>query len=214
MTAGAGARPAGSDVAVEGVPIHLERLGAGRPVCLIHGASGNLNDMTFRLGPALAERFEVIAVDRPGHGRSGLPAGGGVSIQPSGRTAARRARPDRASSVRSSSATATAARSRSPGPSTRRNSISGLVLLAAPSQVWRRGLGIDQRSAREPAGGSADRPGDPRACHAGRRATGRSHSVFAPQTAAGGLSRASRPGSDPSAREPARECASARRAEG
>ena len=68
---------AGAMVEVEGVPIHLVRSGRGRPLVLIHGASGNLNDMTFRLAPALADRFEVIAVDRPGHGRS---YGGSVAL--------------------------------------------------------------------------------------------------------------------------------------
>src|SRR5690349_14708771 len=73
--------PESTVVEVDGVPIHLLRAGRGRPVCLIHGASGNLNDMTVRLGPLLADRYEVIAVDRPGHGRSGLPNGGNVSLR-------------------------------------------------------------------------------------------------------------------------------------
>ena len=43
-------------ITVEGVALHFARLGSGPPVVLVHGASGNLADMTFRLGPALAKR--------------------------------------------------------------------------------------------------------------------------------------------------------------
>jgi len=76
----AGDPTTGTNATVDGVPMHFVRAGNGRPACLIHGASGNLNDMTFHLGPALADRYDVIAVDRPGHGRSAPPDGGGVSI--------------------------------------------------------------------------------------------------------------------------------------
>ncbi len=40
------------------------------PVILIHGASGNLRDMTASLVPALEGHTRVIAIDRPGHGWS------------------------------------------------------------------------------------------------------------------------------------------------
>jgi len=40
------------------------------PIVLIHGASGNLRDMTASLVPALEGRTRVVAVDRPGHGWS------------------------------------------------------------------------------------------------------------------------------------------------
>ena len=52
---------------------HVDR-GAQRPgvapIILIHGASGNLRDMTASLVPALEGQTRVIAVDRPGHGWS------------------------------------------------------------------------------------------------------------------------------------------------
>ena len=38
---------------------------------LLHGAGGNLRDLTLGLAPALAARHEVIALDRPGLGFSG-----------------------------------------------------------------------------------------------------------------------------------------------
>ena len=52
---------------------HVDR-GTARPgvapVILIHGASGNLRDMTASLAPALEGHTRVVAIDRPGHGWS------------------------------------------------------------------------------------------------------------------------------------------------
>ena len=45
------------------------------PVVLLHGASGNLQDMRLALGDRLAARHRVILIDRPGHGWSGRPGG-------------------------------------------------------------------------------------------------------------------------------------------
>ena len=55
VTSPAAADAAGEFVLVDGVRLRFQRMGEGPPVVLIHGASGNLNDMTFRLAPALAE---------------------------------------------------------------------------------------------------------------------------------------------------------------
>lgn len=68
--------PRGGFVTVEGLRVHYVALGPADapPVVLIHGATGNLNDMTFDLGPRLAERFRVIAFDRPGLGYTDRPA--------------------------------------------------------------------------------------------------------------------------------------------
>lgn len=48
-------------------PAHAPALGT---VVLLHGASGNLSDPMLAIGRRLAERYRVIAVDRPGHGWS------------------------------------------------------------------------------------------------------------------------------------------------
>lgn len=131
----------GETVVVDGVPIHLRRMGRGRPVCLIHGASGNLNDMTFRLAPALADRFEVIVVDRPGHGRSGTPAGGGTAIRRQAallRGALAAIGIPRPVVVGHSYGGAVALAWAVDAP----QDTAALVLLAAPSQVWEGGLGI------------------------------------------------------------------------
>jgi pimeloyl-ACP methyl ester carboxylesterase len=68
---------AGRLVEVDGGRLHLLELGpaAAPPVVLLHGASGNLNDMRIALGERLAARYRVILVDRPGHGWSDRPGG-------------------------------------------------------------------------------------------------------------------------------------------
>lgn len=69
----------GQFVDVEGTKIHLKVTGQGPDLVLIHGASGSLRDFTFYLAGRLEDRFRVIAVDRPGLGRSERPVGyGGV----------------------------------------------------------------------------------------------------------------------------------------
>lgn len=67
--------PDGAIVTVGGVPIHYRRFGEGPPVVLLHGAGGNLRDLTFGVAPAIAERHAVIALDRPGLGFSGRTRG-------------------------------------------------------------------------------------------------------------------------------------------
>jgi pimeloyl-ACP methyl ester carboxylesterase len=69
--------PAGRFVEVDGGRLHLLELGPqGAPVIvLLHGASGNLNDMKLALGDRLASRYRVVLVDRPGHGWSDRPGG-------------------------------------------------------------------------------------------------------------------------------------------
>jgi pimeloyl-ACP methyl ester carboxylesterase len=72
---------AGRFVDVEGGRLHVLELGpsSGRedelPVVLVHGASGNLNDLRLALGDRLARDRRVILVDRPGHGWSDRPGG-------------------------------------------------------------------------------------------------------------------------------------------
>jgi pimeloyl-ACP methyl ester carboxylesterase len=72
--------PTGRFVEVQGVRLHVAELGLapGAPgadpaVVLIHGASGNLEDMRLALGEKLASSHRVILIDRPGHGWSSRP---------------------------------------------------------------------------------------------------------------------------------------------
>ncbi|MFS4583256.1 alpha/beta fold hydrolase [Phaeobacter sp. C3_T13_0] len=71
--------PLGQFLSVDGRQIHILDLGQptslppGEPapdLVLIHGASGHIRDMTFRLAPALRDHYRVIIVDRPGLGYS------------------------------------------------------------------------------------------------------------------------------------------------
>jgi pimeloyl-ACP methyl ester carboxylesterase len=69
--------PAGRFVEVSGGRLHIVDLdrrpqpaGDAPPLLLIHGASGNLEDMRLALGEQLSARYRVILVDRPGHGWS------------------------------------------------------------------------------------------------------------------------------------------------
>lgn len=72
--------PEGTFVEVDGVHLHAVIMGAGPDVVLIHGASGNMRDMTFALAPALAKRYRVLIFDRPGLGYTAYPAAETPSI--------------------------------------------------------------------------------------------------------------------------------------
>ena len=60
--------PEGVVVEVGGRQVHAVTRGRGPDLVLIHGASGNARDMTFRLLGMLADRYRVTAFDRPGLG--------------------------------------------------------------------------------------------------------------------------------------------------
>ncbi len=84
-------RPAGAFVPVDGGHLHVvdlapARAPAGPPIVLLHGASGNLEDLRLTLGTLLACAHRVILIDRPGHGFSDRP-GGAADASP-GRQAA------------------------------------------------------------------------------------------------------------------------------
>src|SRR5215831_12067371 len=75
------AHPAvGRFVEVAGGRLHVLELGPTvaeeqAPIVLVHGASGNLQDLRLALGDRLAVNRRVILVDRPGHGWSDRPGG-------------------------------------------------------------------------------------------------------------------------------------------
>ena len=72
--------PRGRLLEVDGVTVHAEVMGAGPDLVLIHGASGNSRDMTFAFAPLLADRYRVIAFDRPGLGYTDRLNATGASI--------------------------------------------------------------------------------------------------------------------------------------
>ncbi|MBB5520057.1 alpha/beta fold hydrolase [Amphiplicatus metriothermophilus] len=72
------APPLGRFVEADGVRLHVVEAGPqdAPAVVLIHGASVNLRDMKISLGDALAERYRVVLIDRPGRGYSQRPRDG------------------------------------------------------------------------------------------------------------------------------------------
>ena len=59
----------------EGVRLHYRRSGAGPVVVLVHGANGTSDDFPRELLQELARDHTVLALDRPGHGWSGVLGG-------------------------------------------------------------------------------------------------------------------------------------------
>lgn len=61
--------PEGQKVTLsDGSQVHALVKGDGPDLVLIHGAGGNIRDFSFSLIDTLANRYRVIAFDRPGHG--------------------------------------------------------------------------------------------------------------------------------------------------
>lgn len=57
----------------------VQRLGRGPALLLLHGTGASAHSWRALL-PRLAERFDVLAPDLPGHGFSGLPPAGGMTL--------------------------------------------------------------------------------------------------------------------------------------
>ncbi len=72
--------PSGQFVTINGSKVHYEVKGTGPDLILIHGALGNLRDMTFDLRDKLTNRYRVIAFDRPGFGYSDPLPNGDASL--------------------------------------------------------------------------------------------------------------------------------------
>lgn len=67
-------RPRGRFVTVEGIRVHCIVRGRGRPVVLLHGNGTMAEDFVLcGLLDQLAARYRVIAIDRPGFGRTRRP---------------------------------------------------------------------------------------------------------------------------------------------
>ncbi|MBF9198013.1 alpha/beta hydrolase [Microvirga sp. BT290] len=67
-------RPIGRFLTVDGVRLHYVERGEGEPIVLIHGNGTMIQDFTVSgLLDRLAERYRVIAFDRPGYGYSARP---------------------------------------------------------------------------------------------------------------------------------------------
>jgi pimeloyl-ACP methyl ester carboxylesterase len=136
---------AGRFVEVAGGQLHVLELGPAEgeeelPIVLVHGASGNLQDLRLALGDRLALNRRVILMDRPGHGWSDRP-GGAADASPARQAALIAQALDRIGIERFvllghslGGAIATALTLAYPAR------IAGLVLLAPVTHPWRGGL--------------------------------------------------------------------------
>src|SRR5436190_7954343 len=61
-------------VTVEKLRVHYIESGSGPVVVLIHGNAGAVEDFEFRAIGLLCSEYRVVAVDRPGHGKSDRPS--------------------------------------------------------------------------------------------------------------------------------------------
>lgn len=125
--------PSGQFLQVNGLRVHARVAGSGPDLVLIHGASGNLQDLTLPLLAGLAPHYRVIALDRPGHGHSDPLAEDEASLQAQARhlSAAAAALGARAPLVLGQSyggAVALAWALAAP--------VAGLILVSAPSLPW------------------------------------------------------------------------------
>ncbi len=164
---------------VDGVRLHFRRMGRGPAVTLVHGASGNLNDMTFRVAPALAATHQVIAFDRPGHGLSGVPGQGGTTLSEQAallRRALAQAGIERTLLVGHSYGGSVALAWALDAP----ESVEGLMLLAAPSHAWNGGVGTLNDILANPVAGPLFAYGIPHLVTPGMAERTLEH-VFAPQ---------------------------------
>ncbi|MEO1293224.1 MAG: alpha/beta hydrolase, partial [Pseudomonadota bacterium] len=132
--------PSGSFVEVDGVQVHYKIVGQGPRAIAIHGASGNLNDWAMGPVEALAETNQVLLLDRPGQGRTGRPDGAeDLFVQARLlRGAAARLGFGRAHLIGHSYGGSIALAWGLDAP----ESLTGLMVISAPSQVWEGGVGF------------------------------------------------------------------------
>jgi len=132
--------PSGQMIDVDGHPVHVEISGNGPPIVLIHGASGNLRDMTFDFAPALARDFTTIAFDRPGLGYTPALNENGDTLKEQAdllAAAVRKLGYDKVYVLGQSYGGSVALSWALEHP----HMVAGLVLVSAPSNVWPGGLG-------------------------------------------------------------------------
>ncbi len=144
--------PDGKIVKANGHDVHVKIMGNGPPIVLLHGASGNLRDMTWRIAPALAENFTVIAMDRPGFGYTPPLGRDGATLAQQAEVlrAALNALGYRKAYVMGQSyGGSVALRWALDYP----DSVAGLLLVSAPSNVWPTGLGTLYRINANPITG-------------------------------------------------------------
>ena len=83
-----GMPPEGSFAEVDGARLHYVDQGSGPAVLMIHGLGGQLRHFTYALTERLAADHRVVAVDRPGAGRSDAAPGASQSVRTQARVIA------------------------------------------------------------------------------------------------------------------------------
>ncbi|MEN8741272.1 MAG: alpha/beta hydrolase [Phaeobacter gallaeciensis] len=77
--------PEGRFIEVGDARVHAVEMGqpqgSAPDLVLIHGSNGSTRDMSFRLAPALADRFRVLMFDRPGLGYTAAPKAGNATLR-------------------------------------------------------------------------------------------------------------------------------------
>lgn len=131
--------PIGRMIDVNGHPVHVAVSGSGPPIVLIHGASGNLRDMTFDLAPDLAAGFTTISLDRPGLGYTPAfdPAGETLKEQAAIVAGVIRALGYERAYILGQSFGGSVALAMALDHA---DVVAGLILISAPSNVWEGGL--------------------------------------------------------------------------
>ncbi len=84
--------PVGQIVNVDGRDVHVVVRGNGPDLVLIHGAGGNWRDFDASIADALAERYRLFMVDRPGHGWTSTGASFGGAFNNAGESPISQAR--------------------------------------------------------------------------------------------------------------------------
>ena len=68
-------------VTVESLRVHYIESGAGRTVVMIHGNAGGVEDFEFGVVELLSSEYRVVAIDRPGHGKSDRPVTRAATVE-------------------------------------------------------------------------------------------------------------------------------------
>ena len=68
-------------VTVERLRVRYAESGSGQAVVMIHGNAGSIEDFEFGTIETLASSYRVIAVERPGHGKTDRPNGKSVDVE-------------------------------------------------------------------------------------------------------------------------------------
>jgi pimeloyl-ACP methyl ester carboxylesterase len=74
-------QPAEHFINIENTRVRYVEAGAGRVVVLIHGNAGSVDDFDFESLGLLCRDYRVIAVDRPGHGKSARPSDADANLR-------------------------------------------------------------------------------------------------------------------------------------